>query len=209
MNREALKFIDVEAFLSVMNEQGLGSQARAVIFENGQLPYCSAYFVLTELLPAEFDLTLSVHFGATLTQVQEVNYLGTEQYFTDFMIYPLSMTGYVEIDGVSPITFADEKSDQEQDWKHMIYVINLEDGGGKEFFLTVGGGLIGLSSAGPEQPQEFKTYKLTAKRIDQLKPKYPATCQLYAVERREFDKRRQMLQEENEKPTGDIENQPE
>jgi hypothetical protein len=45
----------------------------------------------------------------------------------------------------------------------MVYVINLEDGGGNEFFFTAEGGLIGLSSDGPEQPQEFRNYKLTAR----------------------------------------------
>ena len=91
----------------------------------------------------------------------------------------------------------------------MVYVINLEDGGGNEFFFTAEGGLIGLSSDGPEQPQEFRNYKLTAKRIDQLKPRYPLTCRLYALERRDFDKRRQVLQITPAKTEGGQEERPE
>ncbi|WP_018619758.1 hypothetical protein [Spirosoma luteum] len=191
MSREALKFTDLDAFLSVMEEQGFGQQAHAIIYERDKLPYCSAYLIPTELLPATFDLTMSPIFGGTLTCVQEVNYLGTETFHTDFMIYPLSLTGFVEVDGVSPITFADDK--QERD-KHMIYVINLEDGGGQEFFLTVGGGLINLSTDADEQPQEFKTFKLVEKKIHQIRDRYPATCRIYALDKKEFDNRRVLLQ---------------
>ena len=191
MSREALKFTNLDAFLSVMEEQGFGQQAHAIIYERDKLPYCSAYLIPTELLPAAFDLTKSSFFGGTLTSVQEVNYLGTETFYTDFMIYPLSLTGFVEVDGVSPITFADDK--QERD-KHMIYVINLEDGGGQEFFLTVGGGLINLSTEADEQPQEFKTFKLVEKKIHQIREKYPATCRIYALDKKEFDNRRDLLQ---------------
>jgi hypothetical protein len=76
----------------------------------------------------------------------------------------------------------------------MIYVINLEDGGGQEFFLTVGGGLITLSSTTEEQPQEFKTFKLAEKRMQQIRQKYPATCRIYALNKKEFDSRRTILQ---------------
>lgn len=202
MSREALKFTNLDAFLSVMEEQGFGQQAHAIIYERDKLPYCSAYLIPTELLPATFDLTQSVVFGGTLTLVKEVNYLGTEAFYTDFMIYPLSLTGYVEVDGVSPITFADNKPEQDRD-KHMIYVINLEDGGGQEFFLTVGGRLINLSAAAEEQPQEFKTFKLVEKKIHQIREKYPATCRIYALDRKEFDNRRSLLQAPPDQPAND------
>lgn len=191
MSREALKFTDLEAFLSVMEEQGFGDQAHAVIYERDRLPYCSAFLIPTELLPVTFNLEHSSLFGGSLTNVEEINYLGTEKFYTDFMIYPLSMTGFVEVDGISPITFAADK--QERD-KHMIYVINLEDGGGQEFFLTVGGNLISLTTAGEEQPQEFKTYKLVEKKIHQIRDKYPATCRMYALDKKEFDNRKALLQ---------------
>lgn len=194
MSREALKFTDLKAFLSVMEEQGFGDQAHAVIYERDKLPYCSAYLIPTELLPTAFDLNKSSLFGGFLTTVQEVNYLGTEKFYTDFMIYPLSLTGFVEVDGVSPITFAADKPEQDRDSKHMIYVINLEDGGGQEFFLTVGGGLINLSTDAEEQPQEFKTFKLVEKKIHQIREKYPATCRIYALDKKEFDNRRALLQ---------------
>lgn len=209
MSRQALKFTDLDAFLSVMEEQGLAQQAKGVIYEGGKLPYCSAYLIPTDILPEATYINQIDQFGGTITHVEEVNYIGTEQFYSDFMVYPLSMSGYVELDGVSPITFASNHLEQEPGKNHMVYVINIEDGSGEEFFITVGGGIIGLSSAGPEQPQEFKTYKLTAKRIAQLKPNYPPTCQLYAVERREFEIRRQTLREANLKATGNEENQPE
>lgn len=194
MSREALKFTNLIGFLSTMEEQGFGQQAYAIIYERDELPHCSAYLVPTELIPVRFDLAMSQQFGGTLTQVQDINYLGTEKFYTDFMIYPLSLTGYIEVDGVSPITFTDEKSGKERDLKHMNYVINLEDGGGQEFFVTVGGGLVNLSTTGEEQPQEFKTYKLVEKRVNQLRDKYPATCQIYAVTRKDFDDRRSLLE---------------
>ena len=194
MSREAVKFTDLEAFLSVMDEQGFGQQAHSIIYERDKLPYCSAYLIPIELLPATFDLTKSSLFGGILTSVQEVNYLGTETFYTDFMIYPLSLTGFVEVDDVYPVTFADDKPEQDRDSKHMIYVINLEDGGGQEFFLTLGGRLINLSSVAEEQPQEFKTFKLVEKKILQIREKYPATCRIYALDKKEFDSRRALLQ---------------
>lgn len=203
MSREALKFTDLEAFLSVMEEQGFGDQAHAIIYERNKLPYCSAYLIPTELLPVTFDLEKSSLFGGSLTIVEEINYLGTEKFYTDFMIYPISLTGFIESDSVSPITFAASKIEQERD-KHMIYVINLEDGGGQEFFLTVGGNLINLSADGDEQPQEFKTYKLVEKKIQQIRGKYPSTCRMYALDKKEFDNRKALLQNPplDEPPTG-------
>ncbi|MBD2703365.1 hypothetical protein IC229_22165 [Spirosoma sp. BT702] len=77
----------------------------------------------------------------------------------------------------------------------MTYVINIEDGGGKEFYLASDGKLVGLSSTDKQEPQEFKAIKLAMKKMDQLRPKYPPVCRIYAVERVEFDNRRQLLQQ--------------
>ncbi len=209
MSWDAVKFTDLDSFLSVTEERGYNGELKDLIFEQNKPPYCSAYFIPVHRLSERFDLESIDEFGGTMARVEVIHYLGTERFTADFMIFPLSLTGYVEVGIPTPTTFAQQMESTNWTTGEMNYVINLEDGGGKEFYLTVEGELIGLSSASPEQPQEFKTFKLTAKRIDQLKPKYPATCQLYAVERREFDKRRQMLQEENEKPKGDVENQPE
>ena len=203
MSREALKFIDLDGFLSVMEESGFGPQAHAMIYEENEEPYCSAYLLPTELLPADFDLDLMSRFGGTLTQVHEVNFLGTERYFTDFMIYPLSRTGYLEVDCVLPVTFADDKSEKERDWKHMIFVINLEDGGGQEFFLSTTDKLISLAVASTEQPREFKTYEQAEKKVDQLREKYPATCQLYSVDRKDFDRRRALIQTAPDPPSSE------
>ena len=194
MSRQAIKFTNLDGFLSAMDQQGFGKQAQELIYEGEKLPYCSAYLLPLELLPSSFDLARIDAFAGTVTRVQEINYLGTEQFFTDFMVYPLSMTGFVEVDEVSAITFAADQSAQEQDWTHMTYVINLEDGGGQEFFLTMEGSMINLSTVTQEQPQEFKTIKLVSRKMDQIRDKYPATCRIYCLERREFDRRQSVLQ---------------
>lgn len=194
MNRDALKFKDLDAFMLIMQQQGFGQQAETIIYEESEPPYCSAYLLPLELLPSALDLSLVAEFGGSLTKVYEVNYIGTEQFYTDFMIYPLSRIGYVEVDGVPPVTFAKNTQEDELDWKDMIYVINLEDGGGQEFFFTVDGRLINLAVASQEQPQEFKTHKLVDKKIDQISDLYPPTCHIYPLERKEFDQRRLKLQ---------------
>lgn len=193
MGRDALKFKNLDGFLSVMERQGFSQQAQELIYEKGELPYCSAYLIPVELLPASFDLNRCIEFDGSVTKVQDINYLGTEKFYADFMIYPLSRTGFLELDDVSPLTFATE-TEQERDWKHMIYVINLEDGGGQEFFWTAEGELISLLDQSEGQPQEFKTYKLVERKIDQLREKYPDTCRIYTLERKEFDRRRSVLQ---------------
>jgi hypothetical protein len=76
----------------------------------------------------------------------------------------------------------------------MTYVINIEDGGGKEFFLTSEGKLIGLSDPGGVQPQEFKVLKQAIKKREELRPKYPPICRIYALEIGEFNNRRKLLQ---------------
>ncbi|GAB2564382.1 hypothetical protein [Spirosoma aerophilum] len=78
-----------------------------------------------------------------------------------------------------------------------LYVINLEDGGGKEFFFTVKGQLIALGDMNEEFPQTFKTAKLMIKRMDQLRPRYPCTCRLYGLHIQEFEARRKIVQEES------------
>ncbi|GAA4459264.1 hypothetical protein GCM10023189_32670 [Nibrella saemangeumensis] len=193
MKREALKFTDLDLFLTVMEEYGFGRQAEEIIFEEDKLPYCSAYLVPTELLPATFDLNQSARFGGSITHVQEITYSGNEKFYTDFMIYPLSLTGYVEVNGVSALTFA-ETPILDPESAPMIYVINLEDGGGQEFFLAADGSMCKLSLPGEQQPQEFKNYKLAAKKMEQLRDRYPATCQLYVLEQTEFNNRRKILQ---------------
>jgi hypothetical protein len=97
-------------------------------------------------------------------------------------------------DIITPLTFAPDLSDEDGDWTQMIYVINLEDGGGQEFYLATNGNLLSLSTPSDEEPQEFRSYKLVAKKMDQLRERYPASCHVYALERKEFDKRRLLLQ---------------
>ncbi|GAA4464793.1 hypothetical protein GCM10023189_44540 [Nibrella saemangeumensis] len=83
----------------------------------------------------------------------------------------------------------------------MIYVINLEDGGGIEFFFAKGSGkLIKMADQSPEEPQEFRTFKLAWKKVNEYRQKYPAVCQLYVVDRKEFNNRRQILQTPRPKP---------
>lgn len=92
------------------------------------------------------------------------------------------------------ISFATDRSGKQTATNQMTYVINIEDGGGKEFYLVTGGELVGLSSTDQRGPQEFKTLKLALKKMDQLRPKYPPVCRIYALERGEFDNRRELLQ---------------
>ncbi|GAB4039316.1 hypothetical protein [Spirosoma gilvum] len=92
------------------------------------------------------------------------------------------------------ISFAMDRSGKQTSTNQMTYVINIEDGGGKEFYLAPDGKLIGLASKDSQEPQEFKAIKLALKKMDQLRPKYPPVCRIYAVERTEFNDRRQLLQ---------------
>ena len=92
------------------------------------------------------------------------------------------------------ISFVADRSGKQTATNQMTYVINIEDGGGKEFYLAPNGKLIGLASNDSQEPQEFKAIKLALKKMDQLRPKYPPVCRIYAVERNEFNNRRQLLQ---------------
>lgn len=76
----------------------------------------------------------------------------------------------------------------------MIYVVNLEDGAGKEFFVTSDNRLIALTDETTDEPVQFKTIRLAKKRIDQLRPQYAAVCDLYWLELRDFESRRKALQ---------------
>ncbi|RZK76093.1 MAG: hypothetical protein EOO85_12240 [Pedobacter sp.] len=92
------------------------------------------------------------------------------------------------------ISFAADRSGKQTATNQMTYVINIEDGGGKEFYLVPNGKLIGLASNDSQEPQEFKAIKLALKKMDQLRLKYPPVCRIYVVERNEFNTRRQLLQ---------------
>lgn len=194
MNREALKFTDLEAFFEVMEGMGYNGEIKNLIYEQDKLPYCSAYFIPTHQLPASFDISLIDQFKGKLAHVEEVRYLGTEEFNADFMIFPLSLIGYVEVNSTAPATFV--PNTEVIDWAtgEMNFVINLEDGGGKEFYVTAGGGLIGLADQSEEEPYIFKTHKQVTKQLDQLRQKYPKTCKIYAMEKREFEARRKAVQ---------------
>lgn len=192
MSRQALKFTDLNAFLDVMHRLGYNGEVTELLYEESNLPFCSAYLLPIDLLPSAFDFDLIQEFGGVITQVQPINFIGTERFYSDFMVYPLSRTGYVEVEGNAVPTFAPSDLVKEEELQ-MIYVINLEDGGGQEFFLTVGGGLVSLTSNGSEVPQEFKTSKLADKKKDQIRDKYPATCSIYVLEKSEFEIRRREL----------------
>jgi hypothetical protein len=194
MNREALKFTDLNTFLSVMEEKGYNGELKDFIFEQDKPPYCSAYFIPLHQLPESFDLESIDKFGGTMARVEEIHYVGTERFTADFMIFPLSRTGYVEVGIPAPTTFVQEMVPTKWTTEEMNYVINLEDGGGQEFFLTAAGKLVGMATVSQEQPQEFKTFKQAAKKISQITEKYPATCQLYVMELREFQARQKVLQ---------------
>ena len=195
MNREALKFTDLDTFLEVMNGMGYNGEITKLIYEQDKLPYCSAYFIPTHLLPASFDFGAINQFEGRLAQVKEIRYLGTEEFNADFMIFPLSLTGYVEVDSKAPVTFVPSTTDIDWATGEMNFVINLEDGGGKEFYLSAGGALVGLADKSEEEPHVFKTNKQVTKQLDQLRQKYPRTCRVYALEKREFELRKKEVQD--------------
>lgn len=194
MNREALKFTDLDAFFEVMEGLGYNGEIKNLIYEQDKLPYCSAYFIPTHLLPANFNIDMIDQFEGKLAQVEEIRYLGIDEFNADFMIFPLSLIGYVEVKSSAPATFVPDTTAIDWTTGDMNFVINLEDGGGKEFYLTANGGLIGLAEKSEEEAHVFKTHKQVSKQLDLLRQKYPKTCQVYALERREFDRRRSVLQ---------------
>jgi len=75
----------------------------------------------------------------------------------------------------------------------MIYVINLEDGGGQEFYLNTEGAFTPLASSNPIPAQTFRSFGLMMKRLAQLRSSYSSSCQLYGVEQSEFEERRQVV----------------
>ncbi|GAB2547159.1 hypothetical protein [Spirosoma aerophilum] len=193
MNRDALKFTDLDAFLEVVEGMGFNGEVTDLIYEQGKLPYCTAYFVPTHLLPSTFDLESIDQFGGTIAQVEQVRYLGTEEFNADFMIFPLSMVGYVEVDSLSPVNFVPNTPQVDWTTGEMIFVINLEDGGGKEFYLNTTGSLVGLADQSDDEPHLFKTHKQVIKQLDLLRQKYPQTCKVYPVDYRDFEARRKSL----------------
>ena len=199
MNRDALKFTDLDAFIEVTEGMGFNGEVTDLIYEEGRLPYGTAYFVPTDLLPAAFDLNDIDQFGGTITLVDKIRYLGVEQFNADFMIFPLSMEGYVEVDSFSPANLVPDISQIDWRTEEMVFVINVEDGGGKEFYLTASGSLVGLADQSDEDPQLFKTNKQVNKQLDLLRQKYPQTCQIYAVDNKDFEaRRRSLLQNPNQ-----------
>jgi hypothetical protein len=76
----------------------------------------------------------------------------------------------------------------------MTYVINLEDGGGQEFFLSTECQLVSLKSQTEASPETFRSYKATARRIEQIQERYPESCHIYALEIAEFEQRQRVLQ---------------
>jgi hypothetical protein len=194
MSGEAIKFLDLEAFWAYMDSKGWGPQARSLIYENSQLPYCSAYILPTKLLPPGFEPCKSNQFGGCLIDFEEIVYTGDEKFYTDFMIYPASGRGYLEVSNDPDHSPEISEAEDEQELELMSYVINIEDGGGQEFFQTASGRLVNLTTDSEEVPQEFSNYKLVSRKIDQIRDKYPASCHVYALEKSEFEERRRVLQ---------------
>ena len=194
MSRDALKFTDLDAFFKVVEGMGFNGELKELIYEQGKLPYCSAYLIPIDLLPITLDSTQCSLFGGSFTVIEDIRYLGTERFATDFMIYPLSRTGFLEVDSFGQGTAAPYNPFDDPEGTHMNFVINIEDGGGKEFYLSQNSNLISLTDASTEEPQIFKTAKQVNKQIDILRAKYSEACQVYALERHEFDTRRTNLQ---------------
>jgi hypothetical protein len=192
MSRDALKFTDLNTFLSLTEELRLDGRVTDLLYEGGKLPYCSAFFIPLDLLPESFDYTKLSLFGGTITKIDPIRYLGTERFTTDFMIYPLSLRGYVEVQTAGYTTFDQTNPFDDPEGTDMNFVINIEDGGGKEFFLAQNGNLVSLLDT-DQEPQIFKTAKQVDKQMDLLRQKYSEACQVYGLEYAEFEARRKQL----------------
>lgn len=192
MIRNAVKFTDLNSFLDHIDRKGWNGEVTGLLFEDGRRPYCSAYFIPTDKLPQGFDLDDIDDFGGTFAKVKEFTYVGTERFVVDFMVFPQSLCGYVEVDSDSSITFADDTSTN--DGSDMNFVINLQDVAGQEYYLAADGKMINLASTETDEPLLLKTNKQVTKQIANLREKYPQTCRITAVERRDFEDRRKIVQ---------------
>jgi hypothetical protein len=74
----------------------------------------------------------------------------------------------------------------------MAFVINLEDGVGKEFYIDIAGNPVPLEEEG-QKPLILKTHKQVEKQLKTLKTQFASNCQLYAVEQNEFEERQKQL----------------
>ena len=83
----------------------------------------------------------------------------------------------------------------EPDIEEMAYVINLEDGTGREFYVSESVALVALDAPDDTPPLVCKTHKQVEKQLGTLRQQYPATCQLYALEKGEFEERREELRQ--------------
>ena len=83
---------------------------------------------------------------------------------------------------------------QDEEILDLSFVINLEDGAGREFYLTEDHAFINLTESELKGPLNIQTYSELSRILNQLKHKYPASCHVYALERNEFDQRRERLQ---------------
>lgn len=82
----------------------------------------------------------------------------------------------------------------EVDPEGINFVINLDDGMGKEFYLTPNGNLVDLSDSDSSPPQTLQTDTEVVTLLRQLRGKYPASYRFYAVEFGEFQDRREARQ---------------
>lgn len=190
MIQEALKFKDIDTFFSVATKQGFNGEIKALLYERDTPPYGSAYFIPTDNLPDSFDLTIIDQFGGSLTCVQPFNYLGTERFIEDYMVFRPSLTGLIEIS--DPDRFICGHNAKNWDTVEMLHYIILEDGGGKEFFLNTVGKFVPLENT-TEEPQTYKAYKQAIKKANSLRPQYAANCSVFTLEQNELDIRRKQI----------------
>ncbi len=189
MNREAIKFKDLNGFLSVTTKMGFNGEIKALLFEEGEPPYCTAYFVPTNLLPSTFDMQAIGEFGGSITEVEDFHYIGPDDPSRDFMVFPKSSVGYLEVESAPEGISTPEWLYNTAAIGEMVYVINLEDGGGQEFYLSTANTLVRLGLPDQEPPKQFKTHRQVNKQLDEMRAKYLPTCQVYAMEWRDFELR--------------------
>lgn len=92
------------------------------------------------------------------------------------------------------------KSNPDSKSTSMAFVINILDGAGREFYLGEKGASVALDAPqtpDSEPPLVIKTHKQVEKQVEILRKQYPPTCSVYAVERKEFEMRLQLLSKPN------------
>ncbi|MFD1145373.1 hypothetical protein ACFQ4C_29880 [Larkinella insperata] len=82
---------------------------------------------------------------------------------------------------------------ESEEEEEMAYVINIADGSSREFYISTDGKAVPLDAPSGADPQFHKTTALAEKQRARLMKLYPVSCNIYVLERRDFEYRREIL----------------